>query len=441
MRKLTGLAMVFVALAAFVYFYEIVGEEGRENARDLEESLFQIEEDEITVLRITRTGTDPVRLKKSDDKWVLEAPIEASADEGTVDSVLRSIQVAKKAKTFDDIDGQLEAYGLGSPQASLSVEVQEVTKVLELGDMDYTGSQIYARFEGEQTVYLTAASLLTSLEKDLIDWRNKDAISFDLGKVEEIQIERAKDRVELVRRDETWLLESPVSEKADDGKVSSLLSLLESAKAETFVTEGTEQLAEYGLEKPGVIVRVREEGEEAWRQLEVGSKAGDTSGEDETWFARDPQRTPVFTLKKDLLDGLEKDVWEFRDKNVIDVKQDEVLRLAIKQVDSEIVVRLENYDWIVESPDDFKNKKAQSYKIWYPIDDIEFESIDGQVGTIPDPDVEILITLVDGTTRTYRFQQEGEACLAVKVDTGQKGTISNEDFNKLKVTPEEIVGE
>jgi len=441
MKKLTGLALVFIALAAFVYLYEIVGEEGREDAKELEESLFRIEEGEIAALSIARTGTDLVRLRKSADKWVLEAPIEAPADEGTVDSVLRSIQGAKRAKIFEDTAGQLEAYGLGRPRVSLSVEVQEVTQLLELGDLDYTGSQIYARFEGEETVYLTAASLLSSLEKDLIDWRNKDAMAFDLGKVEAIQIEREKDRVELVKRDETWLLEPPISEKADDGKVSSLLSLLESAKAETFVTEQAEELGEYGLEDPRVIVRVREAGEEAWQQLEVGSKAGDASGEDETWFARDPRGTSVFTLKKDLLDGLEQDVWEFRGKDVIDLKQDEVQRLALKQVDSEIVVRLENYDWIVESPEDFKDKKAQAYKIWYPIDDIEFASIDEQGGTIPDPDVEILVTLVDGTTRTYRFQQQGEAYLAVKVDTGQKGTISSEDFNKLKVTPEEIVGE
>jgi hypothetical protein len=441
MKKLTALALVFIALAAFVYLYEIVGEEGREDARELEESLFRIEEDEIAALSIARTGTDLVRLRKSADKWVLEAPIEAPADEGTVDLVLRSIQGAKRVKIFEDTAGQLEAYGLGRPRVSLSVEVQEVTQLLELGDMDYTGSQVYARFEGEETVYLTAASLLSSLEKDLIDWRNKDAMAFDLGKVEAIQIEREKDRVELVKRDETWLLESPVSEKADDGKVSSLLSLLESAKAETFVMEQAEELGEYGLEDPRVIVRVREAGEEAWQQLEVGSKAGDAGGEDETWFARDPRGTSVFTLKKDLLDGLEQDVWEFRGKDVIDLKQDEVQRLALKQVDGEIVVRLENYDWIVESPEDFKDRKAQAYKIWYPIDDIEFASIDEQGGSIPDPDVEILVTLVDGTTRTYRFQQQGEAYLAVKVDTGQKGTISSEDFNKLKVTPEEIVGD
>ncbi len=441
MRKLTGLVLVFVALAAFVYFYEIAGEEGRKDARELEESLFQVEEDEIVALSIALTGTDPVRLKKSDDKWILEAPIEASADEATVDSLLSSIDRAKRAKTFDDTDGELEAYGLGSPQASLSVETEGGTKVLDFGIRDYTGGQIYVRFAEEQTVYLTSTSLLTSLEKDLLDWRNKDAMSFDHGRVEEIQIERSMDRVELVRKDETWLLKSPVSEKADDGKVSSLLSLLESAKAVTFIAEEAEHLGEYGLQDPKVIVRVREAGEEAWRQLEVGSQAGGTSGEDGTWFARDPQRTSVFTLKQDLLDGLEQDVWEFRDKDVIDVMQDEVQRLAIRQKDSEIVLRREDYNWIVESPGDFKDKDAKSYKIWYPIDDIEFESIDDQPGAIPDPDVEILITLVGGTTRTYRFQQEGEAYLAVKVDSGQKGEISGEDFKKLKVTPEEIVGE
>jgi hypothetical protein len=305
MKKLTGLALAFVALAAFVYFYELAGEEARDAARELEESLFRIEEDAIVALGITRTGADPVELRKSDEGWFLEAPIEASADSATVDSLLRGIDSASRSKTLDDPGDQLKAYGLHSPQASLSVGTGEVTKVLELGNKDYTGSQVYARFEGEQVVYLTSASLLTSIGKDLIDWRNKAALTFDLGKTEEIQIERQTDRVELVKRDGTWLLESPLSGKANGGKVSSLLSSLESAKAETFVTEAAEGLGDYGLLTPRLIVRVREAGEESWRQLEVGTKAGGTTNEDATWFARDPQRTPIFTLKQDLLDDLE----------------------------------------------------------------------------------------------------------------------------------------
>jgi hypothetical protein len=441
MKKLTGLALAFVALAAFVYFYELAGEEARDAARELEESLFRIEEDAIVALGITRTGADPVELRKSDEGWFLEAPIEASADSATVDSLLRGIDSASRSKTLDDPEGQLEAYGLDSPQASLSVGTGEVTKVLELGNKDYTGSQVYARFEGEQVVYLTSASLLTSIGKDLIDWRNKAALTFDLGKTEEIQIERQTDRVELVKRDGTWLLESPLSGKANGGKVSSLLSSLESAKAETFVTEAAEGLGDYGLLTPRLIVRVREAGEESWRQLEVGTKAGGTTNEDATWFARDPQRTPIFTLKQDLLDDLEQDVWEFRDRDVIDVMQDEVQRLRLKHGDSEILVSREEYRWVVETPDDFKGKEAQTYKLWYPIDDIEFESLEDRAREISDPDVEINISLSDGTTRTYRFKQEGEAYFAEKVESGLTGTISGEDFAKLKVTPEEIVAQ
>lgn len=441
MRKLTVLAVIFVALAAFVYFYEIAGEEEREKAQELEESLFRVEEDEISALIITRNEAETVALKKSDDKWMIEEPIEASADESTVNGLLGSIERAKRAKSFDDADAQFSAYGLDNPSAVLNVTAGEVTKTLEFGSKDYTGSQIYVRFSDEQKVYLTSLSLLTSLEKDLLDWRNKDAISFERARVEAIQIDREKDRVELVKQDDSWRLESPIQEKADDGKVSSLLSSLESARAESFVTEEAESLDEYGLGDPATIVRVREEGEDSWHQLELGALAGGEGTEDETWFARDPQRTSVFTLKRDLFDDLQQDVWEFRDKDVIDVKQDQIERLSIKRDDSEIIVRREDYKWIFELPEELKDKEALSYKLWYPLDDIQFDSIEDEAGSIAAPDVEVVITLLDGTTRTYRFLEDGESHLALKMDSGQRGTISHDDFEKLTISPDELAAE
>ena len=54
MKKVGVLFIIFLALAAFVYFYEIVGEIDREEARSLEESLLRTRQAEITAVEILR---------------------------------------------------------------------------------------------------------------------------------------------------------------------------------------------------------------------------------------------------------------------------------------------------------------------------------------------------------------------------------------------------
>ena len=75
MKKLIALALIFLALGAFVYFYELAGEEEREKAKKLEESLFRIEEESIESLEISREEDSQVRLRKDEDKWMLVAPL------------------------------------------------------------------------------------------------------------------------------------------------------------------------------------------------------------------------------------------------------------------------------------------------------------------------------------------------------------------------------
>ena len=83
MKKLAVLAVVFAGLAAFVYFYEIEGQEARDEAKKLEESLLRIKQDQISQVEIVRKDKDPIRLVKKDEAWMLESPIQTSADKTT----------------------------------------------------------------------------------------------------------------------------------------------------------------------------------------------------------------------------------------------------------------------------------------------------------------------------------------------------------------------
>ena len=63
MKKIGALLLIFLGLAAFVYFYEIEGQKTREEAKKLEESLLRSEQEDIIGLELSRPrgGGDATR--------------------------------------------------------------------------------------------------------------------------------------------------------------------------------------------------------------------------------------------------------------------------------------------------------------------------------------------------------------------------------------------
>ena len=85
-RNLGLVTGVFLALAAFVYFYEIKGEKRREEAAEKEKKVFQFEEKDIASIAI-KTPQEEIVLQRDKDAWKLTKPIETKADKSTADSI------------------------------------------------------------------------------------------------------------------------------------------------------------------------------------------------------------------------------------------------------------------------------------------------------------------------------------------------------------------
>ncbi len=434
MKKLAILAVVFAGLAAFVYFYEIAGQEGRDKAKQLEESLLRLEQKDISQVAIDRKDQDPIQLDKKGDAWMLEAPLQTAADKATVDSLLRGLADAHRERTFSDIQEQdLEKYGLSDPSMRIRVKGDDQEETVLVGAKDFSGTSVYVKLDGKPEVFLTSTLLETSADKPLLDWRSKDALTFDQNQVSEIDIRRPGDELHLLRTDGQWHLTQPFEDRADEGKVSSLLSALQSARADQFVEEKPEELQKYGLAKPVVDVRLREEGQDSWVELQLGS------GEGDTFYARNPQKAPVFTLKKAVHDDLTQAATAFRDLSVLGVAQDQIASLKLVRGDETILLKHQDYKWIFESPEDLKGKEALSYKFWYPLDDMKFIDILKDVPQSDRADLELEVTLSDGSVQHYRYWRAGEEAYAVCVESGRGGRISQEDFDKLQFKTADIV--
>ncbi|GAB4122307.1 MAG: hypothetical protein Kow001_20370 [Acidobacteriota bacterium] len=433
MRRLIVLALVFAALGAFVYFYEIAGKEARDQAKEREESVLQLERDAVTALSISFEGKEKVRLEKQDGTWMLREPLETPADTGSVDSLLRSLTTAKRDRVFEGEGLDLKAYGLEAPTGTIEVTAGDQKKVLQLGNKDFSGSKVYVKLADSPSVLLTSTSLLTAADKPVLDWRSKNALIFDRTKVEEMEIRRDGSQIRLAKRDGTWRLLAPLEDLADENTISTLLSTIEFARAKEFVAEDPTSVKEFGLEQPSVSLRLRETGSDVWHQLDLGQPKGE-----DAYYARNPQRKPVFTLSKDVFADLTKDLWAFRQKDLVDLRQDQIKTLSYRHGETQFTVSQKDYRWTLESPEELKGKEALSYKFWYPIDDLEFTGI-VQRDPLPEPEVEIEIAAQDDTRHVYRFAHAGDEYLAWKGDGSRVGTISRENFEKILLKPADLL--
>ncbi len=436
MKKVGVLFVIFLALAAFVYFYEIAGGRGREEARSLEENLLRTRQEEINLVEILRPQGEGILLNRAGEEWRLEHPVKTSADQSTVDVLLRDLSQATRERTFPEGGTRVEEYGLHEPSMTLRIQADGKEQTLLIGKKEFTGNHVYVQFQGEPEVFLTSQVLFSTADKELMEWRDKKVLFIDRDRIQAIEVVNSANTIRIIRQDEEWYLESPIQERADQNAVSNLLSTLEFGEAQEFVADDAQELKSYGLDLPTVTIRVRHEEEEGWRVLELGQQKGEHT------LARNPERASVFTVSQEIRDKLSQDVLAFRDKSVLDVEQNQIARIVIhRKEDEEIALRYEDYAWIVESPDAQKDQEALAYKFWYPITEIRFLSIQDEgsaLMNLPEPDVEVIVTLNDGSHRTFVFAANGDRYWARKVESGRQGTISQEDFEKLQYKIEDM---
>ena len=168
MKKLVSLLAIFLALAAFVYFYEIQGEEKREEVRQLEESLLRLKQPEITAVEISPFQKESIALIKEGDRWMIERPIRSIADMGTLGSLLRDLESASRDRILTDAGSDIEKYGLDRPRFRLTIGVGQERKILLIGNNDFTGNSMYVQLEGDPEVFLTSRNHSSSRRSNRI---------------------------------------------------------------------------------------------------------------------------------------------------------------------------------------------------------------------------------------------------------------------------------
>ena len=297
---------------------------GRPAAELRDKKVLRLEESKIAKLTLS-TGAGSVELARgADEKWALLAPVSAPADQEAVNKI---VHAAADLTAVEFVPGKgkgLEAYGLTGPavQAKVRIEMKAPAPAtatasapagkaadvytLLLGAKGQTN--LYARLEGGEDVFLVAPDVLEALRPDVQALRRKRLLDVTASEVEALSIGKAR----LEKKNFEWLVREPVAGKADPEAVEKFVQTLCDFEAEKFADEAAPP-GLYGLDTPAAAIQLRLAGKDKTVTVLIGSR-GDATGEKRFVKLADGKAVAVVSAEK--VKPLVAEYWTLLDRHI-----------------------------------------------------------------------------------------------------------------------------
>jgi hypothetical protein len=229
-----------------------------------EKNIFKFEADDVKSVKLQARKTRWEASKKGEE-WFFNNPVNALAQSSKIDNILSSLS-SLKAKEFiseEKKKDDVKKYGLDRPEYEITLgmplENQEVTFSFHKEE-----DKLYATTSLSTKIVATEDSLLSDLEKEAEQLREKEVANFYSWEVNRLHLKMGEIDWTVVKDEEdNWHFESPIKEEADKSKIQTFIRKIESLEATEFIDPPLSlNLKDYGLDHPKAEVRIWIEEEE-----------------------------------------------------------------------------------------------------------------------------------------------------------------------------------
>ncbi len=350
--KTTGILALILIVGVLAVVLLDKQDEKKEEAKQLEEQLLNIDNDTVSEIMLLPSGIHAV---KDSSKWDIVAPVKTDGDKSAIDALVNMFNSAKIDRVISSDTSEYSMYGLDPAQGRMILVHAGDSDTLYVGDKSPTGSFVFARKSGSPEVFLTTTTLQTNVEKSLFDLRDKSVLGFESSQVRSFDLDNAQGKFSLARVGGLWKLTDPLEADADESEVSTILNRLSSENASQFVDESPENLRQYGLVNPQVQVDLFLGENRAQKSLLIGDAS------DGNFYAKDASRAPVFLVDSAFVNVLNSSLYDLRKKDLADFTSSEVTRFELEFSGQTFVCEKDTSGtWMVLQP---KARKAKSWKI------------------------------------------------------------------------------
>lgn len=333
---------IFLALLAFVLFFEFKGKGEKEE----EEKLVALSSGDVQKITFKKEDETIIFQKDEEGEWLITEPLEAKADKYEVDRLADDFSDLKIERVVEEEPEELEKYEIPKKEISLWFKDKDKPVKILVGMENPLDNTFFAKRDDETRVVLIPSHLKSLMEKSLFDFREKNIFKFETDDVKSVKLRAKKTRWEASKKEEEWFLKKPVEALAKTSKIDNILSSLSNLKAKEFVSEEKkkDEIKKYGLDHPDykITLTMPTENQEVTFSLHK---------EEDKLYATTSLSSKIVEAEDSLLSDLEKEAEELREKEVANFYSWEVNRLHLKK--GEIDWKLskdEDDNWHFESP-------------------------------------------------------------------------------------------
>jgi hypothetical protein len=258
MRTRTALIYLtlFLVLAGYFYYFEVVGRRAHMEQEEAARHLFQVDTAQITALQLERGESKLIYLTKN-GHWQIVEPMRSRCDEFAVKSLLTALQSLKMEREVEAAAQDLQPYGLDKPVLHISFLAAGLRHQLRLGAKAVVGNQYYASSEPGNRVVLIDGAKRQLLDKSLLDLRSKEFFTVNSDEVERIELDGGKNELILIRAEnKLWSAPAASGVKIKTAKVDRFLSLLFRLRAKRFLDNEEDNLALLGLDPAKIRLKI-----------------------------------------------------------------------------------------------------------------------------------------------------------------------------------------
>jgi hypothetical protein len=354
-----------------------------EQAETKRKRILDIEARDLTHLEIVRTNQTIV-LDKAGDRWDIKQPLAVRASAGAVNSVLDELEFAERTRGLSEKDvasAKLADFGFEPPRLRLTVQGKKQPVTLLVGGETPTKDALYVRVEGRKGIEVADKSIYDRLNKNLDDLRDRVVMDFVPAAATRVEIKSADRVIELTKSAATnveprWVISRPLAARADQNKVSELLSALTNLRVMDFVSDDPKDVHTYQLEEPVHEVTV-------WtgdigRTLLLGhSPTNDTA----KVYAKLRSADSVFTVPTAGTEKFALQVNDLRDLHVLAFREADVHDIELLRGTNKIHLAHGDQGWTLTAPVVIPAEDALVHQMLSQLGDLAVKQFTADVAT------------------------------------------------------------
>ena len=372
--------LVLLIVTAGVFAYLILVERNRSNTADAAreaQNVVNLTREKINGI-VIQNGDDKIDLRRKDDKWRLETPIQDQADASVVNNLLAEVENWQKeatisVKEMEADKSKLADFGLASPKLRLKLSGENAPPEIWFGKDGALEGRMYVRFANSKETFLVSQSVKKAIEKKPEDFRDRKLTDLIMAQVVRAVLKTPAGEMELQKTGDHWDVAKPLRTRADDQKISDLIAQITTARIQQFVADDKGDLHPYGLAEPRGSITLFTQDDKPGAQGQTLQIGGVPEKEKDQVYVRFSPRGFVYTLPKKIEELLNNKPDDVRDRHLVRIDTKILDRVTIDAPGKgKTVLARKDENWMIASRN---NAPANSTEARHLIEAIQNERV------------------------------------------------------------------